>query len=60
MKTWNERYEAMKTGLGLTDSDVAEMIGCQLHSIKCMVLPSKQLSRTMKFAIQIHEMSSKK
>ena len=59
MKTWNERYKAMKKAFKWTNEDVAELTGNTVDSIKSMTQPSKGLPRNMKFAIIVFEKCSK-
>lgn len=52
---WNNRYKAMKSGLGLTNSDIADIIGNSSDSIKSVTQPNKEIPRWLKLAIVIYE-----
>ena len=53
--TWNERYKAMKSGLGLTNSDIADITGNSADSVKSVTQPNKDLPRWLKLAIVVYE-----
>ncbi len=53
---WHERYKAMKKGLGLTNSSIAEITGHTTESIKVITQPNKKFPRWMKLAVVIYEM----
>lgn len=36
MTNWKQRYKAYKKGLGLTNKDIAEMVGLSLNSVEVM------------------------
>lgn len=42
---WHNRYSAMKSELGLTNSDIAEIIGNTPDSIKIVTQPNKEIPR---------------
>lgn len=52
---WHERYKEMKSGLGLTNSDIAQIIGNSADSVKSVTQPNKDLPRWLKLAIVIFE-----
>lgn len=52
---WHERYKAMKTGLGLTNSDIADIIGNSADSVKSVTQPNKKIPRWLKLAIVVFE-----
>lgn len=52
---WNERYKAMKSGLELTNSDIAEIIGNSADSVKSVTQPNKEIPRWLKLAIVVYE-----
>ena len=56
---WHDRYKAMKKGLGLTNSDIADIIGNTPDSIKSTTQPNKELPRWLKLAIVVFERMSK-
>tara|TARA_Y100000592_G_C5471315_1_gene319684 strand:+ start:672 stop:860 length:189 start_codon:yes stop_codon:yes gene_type:complete len=53
--TEHERYKAMKEGLKLTNSDIAEITGNSAESIKTVTQKNKQLPRWVKLSIYIYE-----
>ena len=55
MITWHTRYKRMKQELGLTNSDLAEIVGNTPDSIKSATQPNKDIPRWLKLAIVIHE-----
>jgi hypothetical protein len=55
MATEHERYIEMKKGLGLTNSDIAEITGNSAESIKTVTQKNKQLPRWVKLSIYIYE-----
>lgn len=57
---WHKRYKAMKDGLGLTNSDIAEITGNTSDSIKSVTQPKKDLPRWAKLSIVIFERLSDK
>ena len=56
---WHNRYKEMKKGLGLTNSDIANIIGNTSDSIKSTTQPNKELPRWLKLAIVVFERMSK-
>lgn len=52
---WHERYKAMKSGLGLTNSDIADITGNSADSVKSVTQPNKSLPRWLKLAIWVFE-----
>ena len=56
---WHDRFKAMKKGLGLTNSDIADIIGNTPDSIKSTTQPNKELPRWLKLAIVVFERMSK-
>jgi hypothetical protein len=52
---WHNRYKAMKKGLGLTNSDIANITGNTTDSIKSSTQPNKDLPRWVKLSIVIYE-----
>ena len=55
---WHNRYKAMKTGLGLTNSDIAEITGNSSDSVKSVTQPNKEIPRWLKLAIVVFEKMS--
>jgi hypothetical protein len=55
---WHSRYKAMKKGLGLTNSDIADITGNTTDSIKSSTQPNKDLPRWVKLSIVIYERMS--
>ena len=53
--SWHERYKAMKSGLGLTNSDIAKIIGNSSDSVKSVTQPNKEIPRWLKLAIVVYE-----
>jgi DNA-binding XRE family transcriptional regulator len=52
---WHNRFKAMKSGLGLTNSDIAEIIGNSTDSVKSVTQPNKEIPRWLKLAIVVYE-----
>ena len=52
---WHNRYKAMKSGLGLTNSDIAEITGNSANSVKTVTQPNKKIPRWLKLAIVLFE-----
>lgn len=52
---WHERYKEMKSGLGLTNSDIAQIIGNSADSVKSVTQPNKEIPRWLKLAIVVYE-----
>ena len=57
---WHTRYKAMKSGLGLTNSDIAEITGNTSDSIKSVTQPNGSLPRWCRLAIVVYERMSEK
>lgn len=55
MGIWHNRFKVMKSGLGLTNSDIADIIGNSADSIKSVTQPNKEIPRWLKLAIVIYE-----
>ena len=53
--SWHKRYKAMKSGLGLTNSDIADIIGNSSDSVKSVTQPNKEIPRWLKLAIVVYE-----
>ena len=58
--SWHERYKAMKKGLGLTNSSIADIIGNTPDSVKKVTQPNEQIPRWLKLAIVVYERLSAK
>ena len=56
---WHKRYKAMKSGLWLTNSDIADIIGNTPDSVKSTTQPNKDLPRWLKLAIVVYERLTK-
>lgn len=52
---WHNRFKEMKSGLGLTNFDIAEITGNSADSIKSVTQPNKEIPRWLKLAIVIYE-----
>ena len=52
---WHNRFKAMKLGLGLTNSDIADITGNSSDSVKSVTQPNKEIPRWLKLAIVIYE-----
>ncbi len=52
---WHNRFKAMKSGLGLTNSDIADITGNSADSVKSVTQPNKEIPRWLKLAIVIYE-----
>lgn len=57
---WHGRYKAMKKGLGITNSDIADITGNTPDSIKNATQPNRPLPRWLKLAIVVFERLSLK
>lgn len=57
---WHKRFKAMKSGLGLTNSDIADITGNSADSVKSVTQPNKEIPRWLKLAIVIYERKSEK
>lgn len=53
--SWHKKYKEMKSGLGLTNSDIAEIIGNSADSVKSVTQPNKEIPRWLKLAIVVYE-----
>ena len=58
--SWHERFKAMKKELGLTNSDIAEITGNSVDSVKSVTQPKNEIPRWLKLAIVVHERWKKK
>ena len=45
----------MKSGLGLTNSDIAKITGNSSDSVKSVTQPNKEIPRWLKLAIVVYE-----
>jgi len=52
---WHNRFKAMKSGLELTNSDIAEITGNSADSVKSVTQPNKDKPRWLKLAIFVYE-----
>ena len=52
---WNKRYRSMKTGMGWTNTDVAEITGNTPDSVKTVTRPGNEFPRAYKLAIVVYE-----
>ena len=52
---WHNRYKKMKTGLGLTNSDIADITGNSADSVKSVTQPNKNIPRWLKLTIVVYE-----
>lgn len=52
---WHGRYKNMKSSLGWTNKDVAEITGNTPDSIKTVTQPNKEIPRWLKLAIVVFE-----
>lgn len=52
---WHDRLRVMKSELGLTNADIAEITGNTADSIKTVTQPNKEIPRWLKLAIVIFE-----
>lgn len=57
---WHERYKAMKKGLGLTNSSIADITGHSADSIKNVTQPASEIPKWLKLAIVVYERLSAK
>ncbi len=53
--SWHNRYKAMKCGLSLTNSDIADITGNSADSVKSVTQPNKEIPRWLKLAIVVYE-----
>jgi len=52
---WHKRYKAMKSGLGLNNSDIADITGNGADSVKSVTQPNKDIPRWLKLAVVVYE-----
>ena len=52
---WHKRYKEMKSGLGFTNSDIADITGNSADSVKSVTQPNKEIPRWLKLAIVVYE-----
>ena len=52
---WHTRYRKMKSGLKMTNADIAEITGNTTDSIKTGTQPNKELPRWVRLSIVIYE-----
>jgi hypothetical protein len=57
---WHTRFREMKTALGYTNNDLAEITGNTVDSIKSSTQPNGELPRWLKLAIVVFESSKTK
>jgi len=55
MDNWHERFKEMKSQLGLTNSDIADITGNSADSVKSVTQPNKEIPRWLKLAIVVYE-----
>jgi hypothetical protein len=55
MMGWHDRYKAMKKGLELTNSSIADITGNSADSVKSITQPNKDIPRWVKLAIVVYE-----
>ena len=55
MSNWHNRFKEMKSGLGLTNSDIAKITGNGADSVKSVTQPNKQIPRWLKLSIVVYE-----
>jgi hypothetical protein len=55
---WHKEFRGLKKDLGLTNADIAAIIGNSADSVRVVTLPSKSIPRWLKFAIYIHKKNS--
>lgn len=53
--SWHNRFKAMKSELGLTNSDIAQVTGNSADSVKSVTQPNKEIPRWLKLAIIVYE-----
>lgn len=56
---WHRKFKEMKSELGLTNSDIAEIIGNSADSVKSVTQPKKDIPRWLKLGIVIHKRMAK-
>ena len=52
---WHNRFKVMKLALGLTNSNIADIIGNSADSVKSVTQPNKEIPRWLKLAIVVYE-----
>lgn len=52
---WHNRFKEMKSGLELTNSDIADITGNSADSVKSVTQPNKEIPRWLKLAIVVYE-----
>jgi hypothetical protein len=52
---WHNRFKEMKSGLVLTNSDIANITGNSADSVKSVTQPNKEIPRWLKLAIVVYE-----
>ncbi len=57
---WHSRYRAMKKGMGLTNTDIAEITGNTPESIATTTQPKSKFPRWAKLAIVVYERLSER
>lgn len=57
---WHSRYKAMKKGMNLTNTDIAEITGNTPESIATTTQPKSKLPRWAKLAIVVYERLSER
>lgn len=57
-ENWHERFKQMKSGLGMTNNDIANITGNQPNSIKTVTQPNVDIPRWLKLSIVIYERMS--
>ena len=57
---WHNRYKAMKKGMKLTNTDIAEITGNTSQSIDTVTQPNGKFPRWAKLAVVIYERLSER
>lgn len=52
---WHNRFKAMKSGLELTNPDIAKITCNTADSVKSTTQPNKEIPRWLKLAIVVYE-----
>jgi hypothetical protein len=55
---WHKRFKAMKSGLGMKNADIAEIIGNTPDSVRSVTQPNRDIPRWLKLAIVVYEKMS--
>lgn len=55
---WHTRYKAMKKALGMTNADIAGIMGGTVESVRTTTQPSKNAPRWLKLVVVIYERMS--